>query len=348
MISNKRILKVLVNKYKQDPDGVLILLWDIDEKRFAYLRNENSIVKGKDLKFVKELTVSKSKKEDKREDFLEIKPVKVIRKEYNFSSIGKIVERILYITKEEILRIHNELVLDFKDLDDPIFPSGLKNEHLLDSALFHPQTAYSSKVKYPTVESAGAALMYSISSNHAFHNGNKRTALVSLLVFLDRHHISLICDEDELFKMSIMVADHKLVSPEYLHGDAEVFELACWIHDNSKIVKKGERPITLKKFKQILSYFECEILSNGKVKRVITVPFFGFLKNKTLTSKRVISEIIAEGDIVDRNLIKSIREDLELDHIHNIDSETFYAMTEFSSSEFIVKYKNLLRRLAKV
>ena len=42
-----------------------------------------------------------------------------------------------------------------------------------------PQTGLGTIDKYPTIEQKAAALLHSLIKNHAFHNGNKRTALVA-------------------------------------------------------------------------------------------------------------------------------------------------------------------------
>ncbi len=92
---------------------------------------------------------------------------------------------IRLLTTEDVLAIHQALVEDFARQSDPIDPPGVRSEHLLASAVFRPQTANGSTLKYPTIEMAGAALLHALVHDHPFHNGNKRTALVSLLVFLD-------------------------------------------------------------------------------------------------------------------------------------------------------------------
>ncbi len=168
------------------------------------------------------------------------------------------------------------------------------------------------------------------------------------LFFLDKHGRCLTCSEDELFKISIKIADHKLVNTDNMHSDAEIFELTKWIHSNSRVIRKDERPITLKKFKQALSRFQCQFLDNGKITRSEKSTFLRIPINKELISKRLINDTIADGDEIEKSLIKSIRLDLHLDSEHGIDSETFYAEADFSSSEFINKYKNLLRRLSHV
>lgn len=350
MIEHKRILKNVAKRYGVDPDVLIVTLWD-SSKKFDYVKNENNVVKGKDLNFVKAIIDSnlKNSKGENREIVSPIKVVELEYKDFNFSNIGRPTYPILFISKEEVIKIYEELVADFHSAKDPISPAGLKHEHLLDSALFHMQTSYKGTFKYPTVESAGAALMYSLSNNHPFHNGNKRTAMVSMLVFLDKHNMTLTCNEDELFEISIKVADRKLVEDKHKYPDAEIFSLAHWIHDKGKIMTKGERQITLKKLKQILTHFDCEILDNGKVRReVVKTGFLGMARKEELTSKKVIGSTISDGKEVDKHLIKAIREDLELTTEHGIDSETFYNKVEYTSSDFIIKYKNLLRRLSKV
>lgn len=347
MKSNKRSLKYVSKNFKVDSDELLVSLWDSFGTKYTYLENENSIIKRKDYYNVKKFINSEKNKTStiKRKNLQE-KPVNVIQRDHDFSSIGKLILPITYITKDEVMKIYEELVSDFDELEDPIQPSGVKDEDLLNSAVFHGRTSYENNIKYPTIESAAAALMYAISHNHAFHNGNKRTAMVAMLVFLDKHHISLTCNEDDLFKISLKLADHKLVAPEYLYPDAEIFELSRWIHNNSKVFKKGERPIKLKKLKQIFEHFDCIILESGKVQRTIKGSFW--TGEKILVSRRIVANTITDGQEVDKGLIKSIREDLQLNPDNSIDSDIFYEKSEFTISDFINKYKTLLRRLSKV
>ncbi len=348
MIAFKRILGTVAKNNKIDSDELLIALWDVPKKRFDYLKSDKSFIKNKDYRFVKDVVfkiregnlLKYPKQQNKRK--------KIVIKDYDFSLIGKTIDPIEYINKEEILKMYSELTTDFNNLEDPIQPSGIKDEGLLDSAIFHPQTSFTNQIKYPTAESAAAAIMYSLSHNHAFHNGNKRTAIVAMLVFLDKHNIYLTCDEDDLFKISLTLADHKLVDDTHLYPDAEIYELARWIRDNSKTTKKGERPITLKKFKQILTHFGCDILDSGRVQRKIkSKSIMRIAKERILTSKKTIGGTLSDGQEMDKGLIKSIREDLELDTSHGIDSDTFYEKNSFTSSDFINKYSHLLRRLSK-
>ena len=88
---------------------------------------------------------------------------------------------------EEVLRIHDILVEDFLASNDPISPAGVRSEQLLESAVSRQWTGLGQILKYPTPVESAATLLYGICGDHPFHNGNKRTALVSMLAHLDKN-----------------------------------------------------------------------------------------------------------------------------------------------------------------
>jgi death-on-curing protein len=91
---------------------------------------------------------------------------------------------IWYPSAEDVLDLHAELVVLFAREDNPIFPPGVKDRKLLESACGRPQTSLGGTEKYLTVEQKAAALLHSLVKNHPFHNGNKRTALRTVVTFL--------------------------------------------------------------------------------------------------------------------------------------------------------------------
>jgi death-on-curing family protein len=351
MIAHKRVLKTIAKNHRLDPDDILIALWYLPGERFDYLKNENDFVKNKDLVLVKAAVdrILRARTNIEMPEPKAAKPVVIEYREHDFGAIGHQMIPGLYLTKDEIVTIYEELVSDFESFDDPIVPSGVKTDSLLESAAFHPRTSYEGTLKYPTIETAAAALMYALSHNHAFFNGNKRAAMVSMLVFLDRQNICLTCDEDDLFRISLKLADHKLVSEREQYPDAEIEKLARWIRENSKLIKKGERPITMKRLKQTLASFGCEVLDSGRVIR--TIPrkptFLNSAKELTISSKRPISVYQSDGREIDMGFVHSLREELQLDPDHGVDSDYFYEMIPVTPGEFIHKYQNLLKRLAR-
>jgi len=72
--------------------------------------------------------------------------------------------------------------------------SGVRDPGQLESALFRPQTGY-----YADLIAEAAALWESLSQNHPFVDGNKRTALSSMLMFLNLNGLDVVVPEDDLW-----------------------------------------------------------------------------------------------------------------------------------------------------
>ncbi len=65
------------------------------------------------------------------------------------------------------------------------------DEGLLQSAVARPQTSLFGDDAYPTLLDKAAALLHSLARNHAFVDGNKRTAWASAWAFLRLNGIDL-------------------------------------------------------------------------------------------------------------------------------------------------------------
>jgi death-on-curing family protein len=258
------------------------------------------------------------------------------------------------LSYDEVVGIHEALVDDFATSEDPISPPGIKSADLLQSAVFRQETSLGPQRKYPTPELVGAALLHSLALNHAFHNGNKRTALVSMLVCLDENDVLFTCDEDDLFRLVLTVAQHRLVDrrlPEL--ADREVLELAKWICRNSRLIERRDRPLPWRRLKQILSTYGCAFSSGGvgnrlNIERTVDRGrrFLGLLPRRERLKIQVF--YAGEGREAQRNTVAQIRRELELDEEHGVDSKTFYDGAATSPSEFIVEYRKTLLRLAKL
>jgi death-on-curing protein len=92
-----------------------------------------------------------------------------------------------YLTKVEVLAIHQEQIERFGG------SHGLRDEGALEAALFRPQTGY-----YADLIEEAAALWESLSQNHAFVDGNKRTALDATDTFLTMNGARLNASPEDL------------------------------------------------------------------------------------------------------------------------------------------------------
>lgn len=139
-------------------------------------------------------------------------------------------------SKDNVLNIHYELARIFEGQDDPISPIGVKSEAMLDSAVNRPHTGIGDHLKYNSLEQKIAALFHSLTKNHPFHNGNKRTALVSLLTTLHRNDRRLINEvtDDEVYDFVVAVtADEYPTRGHDLDVDSVIKEIAKWIRKRS-------------------------------------------------------------------------------------------------------------------
>ena len=91
-----------------------------------------------------------------------------------------------YIRVDDILAIHADHIDRFGG------GSGVRDPGLLEAALFRPQTGY-----YPTLIDEAAALWESLSQNHPFIDGNKRTAFAATYVFLSINGLEIIATDED-------------------------------------------------------------------------------------------------------------------------------------------------------
>lgn len=83
---------------------------------------------------------------------------------------------------------------------------GVRDEGLLESALETAFSSFGGKEFYPTKEEKGARLGYSLISNHAFVDGNKRIGMYVMITFLAVNGIELDCTNDEVATVGLAVA----------------------------------------------------------------------------------------------------------------------------------------------
>ena len=86
----------------------------------------------------------------------------------------------MLLTYLEVAAINQYVIVRFSP-DEPI---GIESPDLLDSAIHRPQQSAFGEDAYESLFDKAGALFESISHNHAFHNGNKRTVFLALAQFL--------------------------------------------------------------------------------------------------------------------------------------------------------------------
>jgi len=107
---------------------------------------------------------------------------------------------VRYLSPEQILFIHSRLI------DTTGGAHGVRDIGLLQSAAARPRATYGRKDLYRDVFQKAAALLESLSNNHPFIDGNKRTAITSSAIFLRQNGYLLDASQYELERFTISVA----------------------------------------------------------------------------------------------------------------------------------------------
>ena len=116
---------------------------------------------------------------------------------------------MIKFSKEKVLLLH-KLITD-ETGGDP----NVRDLALLDSALESAFQTFDGKELYPTKEEKGARIGYSLISNHAFADGNKRIGMYVLLTFLEVNGIKINPSSEEVARVGLDVASGKM-KYEYL------------------------------------------------------------------------------------------------------------------------------------
>lgn len=83
---------------------------------------------------------------------------------------------------------------------------GIRDHGLLDSALAQAQASFDGDYVHPNLFHMAAAYGYHLCQNHPFIDGNKRTALVAMYLFLHVNGYRIKADNKSLFAIMIDVA----------------------------------------------------------------------------------------------------------------------------------------------
>ena len=108
---------------------------------------------------------------------------------------------MIKFSKEKVLLLHKFIA---QETGGSI---GVRDEALLESALEAAFAGFGDKEFYPTKEEKGARLGYTLISNHAFVDGNKRIGMYVMLTFLEVNGIHMDCTNEEVTEMGLALAD---------------------------------------------------------------------------------------------------------------------------------------------
>ncbi len=101
---------------------------------------------------------------------------------------------------------------------------GVRDLGLIESAVERPKATFDGNDLYPDIFLKAVAIMHSILKNHAFVDGNKRTAYSSCGIFLKINGYQLQNMHKESLEFALNVENNTL----------ELEEIAAWLKKHSK------------------------------------------------------------------------------------------------------------------
>ncbi len=112
-----------------------------------------------------------------------------------------------WVLKKAVLALHDEQLAEHGG------PAGLRDEGLLESALAKPLNvfAYSDP---PDLFRLAASYAYGIARNHAFLDGNKRTALFVSIMFLNLNGWDIVAPKEDLYLTFLGLAEGSIGEEE--------------------------------------------------------------------------------------------------------------------------------------
>ena len=123
---------------------------------------------------------------------------------------------MIKFSKEKVLLLHKLIA------EETGGSIGVRDEALLESALEAAFAGFGDKEFYPTKEEKAARLGYSLVSNHAFVDGNKRIGMYVMITFLEVNGIHMDCTNEEVTEVGLALAD----------GSVGYEELLKWVREH--------------------------------------------------------------------------------------------------------------------
>jgi death on curing protein len=124
-----------------------------------------------------------------------------------------------WVTYDQVVAIHGRQLRRFGGAP------GLRDEGMLRSALERPINKWQyeqSEVAAPDLVPLAAAYAFGLAKNHAFVDGNKRAAFMTMVVFLRKNDVRFAPDQAHATTMMMSLAA----------GEVSEQSLARWIRDN--------------------------------------------------------------------------------------------------------------------
>ncbi len=120
---------------------------------------------------------------------------------------------MIKFSKEKVLLLHQIMA------EATGGSAGVRDDALLESAIESAYATFDGVELYASKEEKAARLGFSLISNHAFVDGNKRIGMYIMLSFLDINGVKIEATNEDVISLGLAVAD----------GSSKYDEILNWI-----------------------------------------------------------------------------------------------------------------------
>jgi death-on-curing protein len=112
-----------------------------------------------------------------------------------------------FLEVDEVLELHRLSIEAYGGLD------GVRDAGLLASAVGWPQSSFDGAYAHEGIFEMAAAYLFHLARNHPFLDGNKRTAFLAAVVFLEINGITVERESEALYELTTGVAEGRIDKP---------------------------------------------------------------------------------------------------------------------------------------
>ena len=109
-----------------------------------------------------------------------------------------------YLYPKQILYLHQEI------MERSEGSAGVRDQGLLESAVYRPQASFGGEDLYPDLFSKAAVMGHSIIKNHPFVDGNKRTGFETMRLMLRLNGYDIQASLNSKFTFVMAIAEGRL------------------------------------------------------------------------------------------------------------------------------------------
>lgn len=257
-----------------------------------------------------------------------------------------------YISIKDAVKAHY-LIADYFINEGEETICGVKDYNILGSAIGRQYTGFGISMKWKTPHEICATLFYGLIKNHAFHDANKRTALLVLLYQLHRFGLTVDAPQKEFEDLAVNIASDNYDKYKRFKNfkgvsDAEIRFIADFLRRFTRKVDNRYYQITYQEFDGLLKKHGCYLSAPtgnfiNVYKKVEEKSFLG-LRTKVIHKR--VHQIGFPGWKKQVN-IKALKETLKACKLtieYGVDSQSFFFGAD-SLNALIDEYSGPLKRL---